>query len=421
MKAKKLFLSVMLILITLNLFGQIQNTKTPGNIPEYAPYVDVSLWPSFDISNISTTGICIYTLAFVVDDEHTAGLNPRWGGYTPYDTSWYQSKIASLRNSGGKIIVSFGGANGRPLAYVAQNDNELQLAYKQMIDDYSLNSIDFDIEGMFVAHHESIDRRSRVMKLLQNEYPQLKISLTLPVMPFGLTNDGLYVVNSAVSNNVNLSVVNLMAMDYGGAGDMGNNAISAMNHVFSQLKNIFNNAGTPKPDAEIWKMIGVTPMIGKNDVPQEFFYLDDAVDVRNFAFQKNIGRISIWSANRDHQCDNANDPLYACSHIAQNDFEFSRIFQQDGSISYCDTASINENSWGNNIEIYPNPAKDFISVSGNISFDMEIIGIDGKLLKKIRVTEKNRKVNISDLKIGTYLLKLTNGPQSVIKKIVIQR
>ena len=67
-------------------------------------------------------------------------------------------------------------------------------------------------------------------------------------------------------------------------------------------------------------------MIGENDVPGEIFYLDDAQDLADWASENKIGRLSMWSANRDKECENPNEPLYSCSRISQNPFEFSNIF-----------------------------------------------------------------------------------------------
>ena len=293
----------------------------------FAPYVDCLLWPNFDISNYDNTGICIYTCAFIVDNELETGANPCWGGFATLGMDYYQDKIAALRAVGGDIIMAFGGANGIELAYVATDEFELRDAYKTVIDAYNLTSIDFDIEGFLIAEPISRERRSKAMKLLQNEYPGLQISLTLPTMPTGLTIDGINTVASAIENNVDLSYINLMAMDYGPSGiDMGDAAISAGEALFGQLETIYQNAGINLPDSVIWKKIGITPMIGENDVPGEIFHLDDATDVAAWAAVKNIGRLSMWSANRDKECESPNDPLYSCSRIEQALFEFSGIF-----------------------------------------------------------------------------------------------
>lgn len=305
----------------------INETPPPSDELIFAPYVDCLLWPNFEIQNVSETGICIYTCAFIVDNQSEPGANACWGGFSSLGTDYYQDKIAALRSQGGDIIMSFGGANGIELAYAAQDEYELRDAYKEVIEAYALSRVDFDIEGLYVAHSESVNRRSKALRLLLNEYPSLEISLTLPVMPEGLTQDGLNVVQSALEENVDIHCINIMAMDYGPSGiDMGDAAISAGEALFVQLKNLYQNAGLSLSDSVIWKKTGITPMIGENDVPEEVFYLDDAQDLAAWALEKNIGRLSLWSANRDRACENPNDPLYSCSHINQQLFEFSAIF-----------------------------------------------------------------------------------------------
>ncbi len=293
----------------------------------FAPYVDCTLWPNFEIQNVEETGICLYTCAFIVDNEFETGANPCWGGFSTLVMDYYQEKIAALRDLGGDVIMSFGGANGITLAYAAADEFELRDAYKTVIDAYSLNSIDFDIEGFFIAEPLSIERRSKAMKLIQDEYPFLQISLTLPTMPDGLTADGLNLVQNAIDHDVDIFCVNVMAMDYGPSGiDMGDAAISAGESLFNQLKTLYQNSGIYYPDSVIWSKIGITPMIGENDVPGEIFYLDDASDLAIWAAEHKIGRLAMWSANRDNECENPNDPLYSCSHIPQEPFEFSGIF-----------------------------------------------------------------------------------------------
>ena len=46
-------------------------------------------------------------------------------------------------------------------------------------------------------------------------------------------------------------------------------------------------------------MIGITPMIGLNDVLTERFTLQDAQQLTDFAIENNVKELSMWSANRD--------------------------------------------------------------------------------------------------------------------------
>jgi chitinase len=52
----------------------------------------------------------------------------------------------------------------------------------------------------------------------------------------------------------------------------------------------------------LWAKIGATPMLGQNDVVAEVFTIDDAEALNRFALERGIGRMSMWSANRDIPC-----------------------------------------------------------------------------------------------------------------------
>lgn len=75
-----------------------------------------------------------------------------------------------------------------------------------------------------------------------------------------------------------------------------------------QLGDAYRRPGIVQPERTLWRMIGATPMIGTNDVPGEVFTLEDARALIRFANLVDLGRISLWSANRDFQCGpNADD------------------------------------------------------------------------------------------------------------------
>ena len=90
----------------------------------------------------------------------------------------------------------------------------------------------------------------------------------------------------------------------------GEYAVQAAQNLFSGLRTLYDAAGQPKPDNEIWGMIGITPMIGLNDVTTEIFYQQDAEDVLTFALQQDIRMLSFWSANRDQECPGGQVPTF---------------------------------------------------------------------------------------------------------------
>jgi chitinase/chitodextrinase len=286
----------------------------------FAPYVDVMLWPTFSINSCyDLTSQKYYTLAFVTAN---ANGDPAWGGITPMDQDWYLTEINNIRLKGGDVIVSFGGANGTELACSSANTNvsALQAKYQSVIDKYQLSWIDFDIEGASVADSASIDRRNKAIKGLQAANPNLKVAFCLPVLPSGLV-DGVNVLENAVANGVRVDLVNVMAMDYGDwaapnpDGKMGEYAIQAAENTYKQCQRLGIN---PK--------IGITPMIGRNDVATETFYLTDATKILNFAQSTSwMGMLSMWSVNRDNGNGGA---LYASSQLNQNLYDFTNILKE---------------------------------------------------------------------------------------------
>ena len=190
-----------------------------------------------------------------------------------------------------------------------------------MIDRYHVNSLDFDIEGAAVQDQHSITIRDLAIAGLQAANPGLTISYTLPVLPTGLTADGLNLLASAKHDGVKIDVVNIMAMDYGPSDDNGGrmalNAIQAAIATEAQISSLGLSA-----------KIGITPMIGVNDVASEAFTLADAQALLDYAqTDSNVVRLSMWSVARDN--GNSAGAHYASpdsSGIVQQPYDFSTVF-----------------------------------------------------------------------------------------------
>jgi len=261
----------------------------------------------------SATGTKWFTLSFLVDDG--AG-NAAWGGVVPLNQNWYMTQLAALRAQGGDVIISFGGATGSEIAVTNTDVTVLQAKYQSVINQYKVKRLDFDIEGAVMHNTAANDRRSRALAALKAANPGLVISFTLPVMPFGLTYEGLNILRSARTYGLHIDIVNIMTMCYGsGVTDMGQAAIDAATNTYAQVRSL----GFVNP------RIGVTPMIGQNDVAAEVFYQNDARRLLAFATQnKWISWIGMWSVNRD--VNNINGPIFASTKIPQQNNEFSSIF-----------------------------------------------------------------------------------------------
>jgi hypothetical protein len=297
-----------------------------------APYLYTSPWNSFDVKNaFKQTGHNIWTLCFIVADYSG---KPSWNGDSSIDNQFFSDYINDIRSLGGDVIVSFGGASGKlkfnkgkEIATVTYDINELARKYQTIIDKYALTYIDIDIEGSATFDKASVERRNKALKIVRNNNPGIIISYTLATNHWGLSDENINILKNAVSvgfeldgNNDLMSVVNLMAMDYGyvdnGGTLMGTYAISAAEGTYNQLQNI--NMKNAK--------IGITPMIGQNDIQDEIFTISNAKQVANWAKGKNwIRTIAFWSINRD---TSKRGDLFSSSQVVQKDFEFLKRMQK---------------------------------------------------------------------------------------------
>jgi chitinase len=271
------------------------------------------------------SGIENFTLAFILASDKGIG----WQGVGAItddglaNGSTILAQVQAVQAAGGNITISFGGAAGTEAALQAHSAAELQAQYQSVIDRYNINSIDFDIEGSALPNGAANALRDQAIAGLQAANPDLKVSFTLPVLPTGLTQDGLNLLKGAMDHGVRIDMVNIMAMDYGTGvdnnGQMGLNAIQASEATQQQLANLGLNT-----------KIGITPMIGVNDIASEVFKLSDAQALVDYAqHDPDVAMLSMWSVARDN--GNSAGAHYASpdsSGIAQDPFQFAHIFHQ---------------------------------------------------------------------------------------------
>ena len=257
------------------------------------------------------------------------GCVPSWGGVQPIGNgasggllTALSTSIASYRAKGGEVAVSFGGANGTPLMQACTTVPALASAYQTVIDTCGLTHVDFDIEGASQTDTAAVARNFQAVTQLQASYAAkgkpLHVTLTLPTMPTETAgrperrqrgDREQDRVRCGERDGDGLRPANL---------DMGAAAISAAQALYSQLDTAFKSAGQPKTNAQLWQMVGVTPMIGVNDVQGETFTLANAQSVLNAAVSNGYGFFGNWSVGRDQACPSGG--TYAsptCSGVAQ--------------------------------------------------------------------------------------------------------
>ncbi|WP_062202181.1 chitinase [Demequina salsinemoris] len=342
-------------------FADVLAAPVDTDVATFAAYVDATVTPTYSFGTPSGPSEENIVLSFVVagDDSCT----PMWGGaYTLDDAADdldLERRISQLRSTGGDVSVSFGGQAGTELAVSCTDTTTLAASYAEVVDRYDLSSIDLDIEGTTLTDTAAGERRAEAIKTVQDDAAasgeSLDVWLTLPVAETGLTADGLAVVEQMLEAGVDLAGVNGMTMDFGtdlsGYEAYSDVVVAATQALHDQIEQAYADQSIGLGDLEAWDKVGITPMIGQNDIEDEVFTLEDAAAVNEFAKSNGVGRVSMWSLNRDSTCTS---PLPTelsvvqtdCSGIDQDGQSFAEILSDglEGASSTSSTATTDEAS-----------------------------------------------------------------------------
>jgi cellulose synthase/poly-beta-1,6-N-acetylglucosamine synthase-like glycosyltransferase/chitodextrinase len=310
----------------------------------FAPYVDVTLTPTYQFQSTSDDPARQTVLGFVVAASSSA-CTPSWGAaYTlaaAEQTLAVSTRIAQLQQEGAQAIVSFGGQANTPLEVACPTAAALTAAYRSVIRAYHVTTIDLDIEGSALDNFAAEERRAQAIASLEKSDPALNVWLTLPVQPNGLQADAISVIESMLRARVSIAGINAMTMDFtappAAGSTMAASAEDALNATAGQLESIYPSYGIHLSPQQTWQRLGATVMIGQNDVQGENFTVSDASTLLGFASANHLGRVSLWSINRDSPCGTSFPETgllsNTCSGTAQSGLQFSQLFDQmQGSV-----------------------------------------------------------------------------------------
>ncbi|MFC1418000.1 ricin-type beta-trefoil lectin domain protein [Streptacidiphilus cavernicola] len=253
-----------------------------------APYLQISSGTAGDMAaDMNATGLKNYTLAFLIPKS---GCTQQWedGGDS---VGAFSSQINSLKSAGGNVIVSFGGAEGGEVAQTCTSVSSLTAAYANVVNTYGITRLDFDIEGGTLGDTASNTRRNQALAALQAQNPSVEVDYTLAVDPTGLPSQELGVLQSAKSAGVNVSVVNIMTMDFGDGQNAFNDAESAAKATASQLANLYGIS-----TSAAYGRLGLTPIAGQND-DNENFTQANATALESFAASNGVAELSFWEVD----------------------------------------------------------------------------------------------------------------------------
>ncbi len=268
-------------------------------------------------------GLGAVTLAFVLSGS--SGVKGGSGQVNVELTQCLPDILAFLQ-MGGTVIISFGGASGPYLEEKIRDPVKLFAVWDEIIGATGITNFDFDVEGAYIENKEMNTVRTDAIKLLQKKYPKSHISYTLAVMPpdaYGNESLGpaqMTLIKNTIAAGARIDLINLMTMDFYQQSTitMGQRSVDCAESVHRQLSKLYPNTQAKN----IYSMIGITPMIGKNDDPTVFDE-DDARLVSEYAGKHSIGRIAYWALQRD-QMGKGENAIYSQANTA--DFSFYKAF-----------------------------------------------------------------------------------------------
>lgn len=310
---------------------------------QYVPYVDVTLTPTYAFEDPTANPVSNVALGFVVAARDAATpCTPSWGG--AYSLEQARSvldldrRVAQSTRQGGTVTVSFGGAANTELAGRCQSVAALTRAYRTVVDRYRVTAVDFDVEGSALGDTAANARRAQAVAALQRElraqHRTLAVWLTLPAGTTGFTAQGQAAIAGMLRAGVTLAGANAMAMDFAPTKAIRHDVYPAVraatDAAHRQLGSLMRRAGLPLTAQQLWNRLGVTVMIGRNDVPGQVFTLPAARRLTAYANERRLGRLSIWSLNRDAQCGSVFARVAVlsntCSGVRQATLGFTRVF-----------------------------------------------------------------------------------------------
>jgi|YNPMSStandDraft_1061717.scaffolds.fasta_scaffold00307_1 hypothetical protein len=106
-----------------------------------------------------------------------------------------------------------------------------------------------------------------------------------------------------------------------------------------------------------------------------------------------------------------------CEFVAFIQHEATKEITQVARIKMSTVAGIEEIS-GNSINLYPNPAKNFITLNSNGNGYLKITDIAGKTILEKPVNSTQQHINIEQLSEGIYILQYTNNKNIITQKFI---
>jgi chitinase len=285
-----------------------------AHAPVVAPYLDI-VSGSADVSAVhAATGQADFTVAFVVAGGPRA-CTPTWGGTTAIDDATIGAQLHAIAAVGGEVVVATGGQDGTYLENACSAAG-LAAAYEKILDVTGSNFLDLDIEQPVTP--ATITAALATVRKDRGT----AITFTLPVdgEEVGLTGAGIALLRGARAAGLDVTV-NAMIMNFPPAGDWAAALSAATESVKADVASVW----TERSDREVYAMIGVTPMIGVNELGGPTT-LAAVASLLAYAKAEGLGFVRFWSVNRDRGGCPAGTIDDNCSGLRQSEYAFTKLF-----------------------------------------------------------------------------------------------
>lgn len=288
-----------------------------------APYLFVDGSQPDPTQVMSATGQKAFEIAFILA-PNSGGCTPTWNGTDPTASdSTVGPVINAIRAAGGDVSVSIGGYGGTKLGQVCGTAAATAAAYQQVVTQYGLHAMDFDLEEPEYENTAAIANELGAAQILQKNNPGMYISVTMPGTSAGTGWFGTQLLQEAKSLGFTPNSYSIMPFDGGFSGAAAQT--SALEAYHTLLMNTFG-----WDSATAYAHEGVSMMNGRTD-SAEMFYQSDFATVLSYATSHGLGRYTFWDVNRDRQCtpaDNNGQLSGSCSGVTQNSWDFTKYTAQ---------------------------------------------------------------------------------------------
>lgn len=223
----------------------------------------------------------------------------RWGDLDAQAVA--DANVPAMAASGLRYVISTGGEGN---VFTCQSEEGMQ-KFIRRYQSSTLLGFDFDIESTQTP--ADIQALVKQVARASRKWPELRFSFTLAT--FAASDDsgaslnptGDAVMQALRAERFDGAHINLMVMNYGPASAANcvvrNGRCDMAASAQQAVINLNKRYGTPLD------RIGVTAMIGMNDVRDNVFTVEDALALGRYVREQKLGGLHYWSLDRDKPCE----------------------------------------------------------------------------------------------------------------------